>query len=317
MQRMVRELNRSGRSAGLPVRMWRQRYLYLMLLPALVVIVLFTYRPVMYWIIAFKDYRPGRNMFTVPWVGLSHFRDFFVDSRDAGYVFRNTIVINVTSLFVNLSAAMIFAILMNEIRRAPLRKIVQTASIFPFFVSWVIAYSFFHAIFSANTGLLNALLIRLGVIDKGINLLGDNRYGMRLIIIANLWKSLGYNAVIFLAAIAGIDQEQYEAAAIDGATRLQKIRYITAPGMYTTLAVLLIMNSGSLLSNGLDMFNQFTVATNKRSLEVFDMYVYTYGLKQGRFAYATAVGIFKTVVSLMMLVICNTTYRKLTDRSIF
>ena len=210
----------SSISAGARRRMrfWQQRYLFLMLLPTLVVVTMFAYKPIINWIIAFRDYQVGFSIFKGSWQGFKYFTEFFRDSADAGHVIKNTLVINIASLFINLSCAMVFAILLNELRSNKVRRIMQSFSIFPFFVSWVITYSFCRVFFNAGSGLVNALLINMGVIRKGINILGDPRHSYALIIGANLWKSLGYNSVIFLATIAGIDQEQYEAADIDGAT---------------------------------------------------------------------------------------------------
>jgi putative aldouronate transport system permease protein len=295
----------------------RQRYLLLMLLPTLIIITIFVYKPVLYWVIAFKDYQVGKSVFEGDWIGFSQFREFLIDSGEAFPVFRNTLLINISSLFINLLGAMTFSILLNEIRMKQAKSLIQTLSLFPFFVSWVITYSFFQVFFSINTGLINTVLVKYGIIQEGINILGDPKYSLLLMIMANLWKSLGYNAVIFLATIAGIDQEQYESANIDGAGRLDKIRYITIPSMYGTLSVLLILNSGWILNSNFEQFYQFTNPTNLPTMEVFDMFVYRYGLKLARFSYATAVGIFKTVISLIMIIIANTAYRKLSDRSIF
>ena len=288
-----------------------------MLLPTVVVVLLFVYKPISYWIIAFTDYRLGQGVFDGAWNHFEAFKEFFVDSSEAGRIFKNTLLINLLSLFINLFSAMIFAILLNEIRLKLAKSLVQTFSLLPFFVSWVITYSFFQTFFSANRGLVNVLLVNLGLIPEGINLLGDPQYSVLLMVIANLWKSLGYNAVIFLATIAGIDQEQYEAADIDGAGKFAKIRYITIPSLAGTLAVLLVLNSGWILNSNFDQFYQFTNPTNLPTMEVFDMYVYRFGMKLGRYPYATAVGICKTVVSLIMLWIANKFYKKALGESVF
>ena len=302
---------------GFISKLWQQKLLYLMLLPTLLAVVLFAYRPLMYWIIAFKNYRPGQNMFACEWVGLQYFEEFFQNGMDALYVIRNTLVINLCSLVINLTCAMAFAILINEIRSRNLRKTIQTVSIFPFFVSWVITYSFCRVFFNVNSGLFNAILKGLGLIDKGLNILGSPNYAWQLIIGSNLWKSLGYNSVIFLSTIAGIDLEQYEAADIDGATRMQKIFYITVPCLTGTLAVLLVLNSGWVLNSNFEQFYQFSNATNLDRTDVFDTYVYRFGLKNGRLSYATAVGVFKSMVSLIILFITNRVNKKLTGSSVF
>lgn len=298
-------------------RLWRQKLLYMMLLPTIAAVAIFAYKPLMYWIVAFKDYRAGRNMFTCDWVGFRYFREFFQNGSDAANIIRNTLVINLSSLVINLTCAMVFAIVLNEIRNERFRKTIQTVSIFPFFISWVITYSFCRVFFNANSGLFNALLIKAGLIKKGLNILGSPKYGWGLLIGANLWKSLGYNSVIFLATIAGIDQEQYEAADIDGATRMQKILYITVPCLAGTLAVLLVLNSGWIFNSNFEQFYQFSTPTNIDTTDVFDTYVYRFGLKNGRLSYATAVGVFKSIVSIVILFITNAANKKLTGSSVF
>jgi len=308
----------SGAKAGtLQRRLYDQRYLFLMLLPTIIMVILFVYKPVAYWVIAFTDYRVGQGSFEGAWNHFESFKEFFIDSAEAGRVFQNTLVINLSSLFINMISAMIFAILLNEIRFRFAKSLVQTFSLLPFFVSWVITYSFFQTFFSTNTGLVNVLFMRIGLISEGGNLLGDSKNSYLLMIIANLWKSLGYNSVIFLATIAGIDQDQYEAAEIDGASRLGKIWYITVPGLANTLAVLIVLNSGWILSTNFDQFYQFTNPTNITTMEVFDMYVYRFGMKLGRYSYATAVGVCKTVIGLIMLWIANKAYKKMIGTSIF
>jgi putative aldouronate transport system permease protein len=288
-----------------------------MLLPTLVIVGLFTYRPVAYWVIGFTDYNVGRSPFSGKWNNFREFIAFFKSSQDAGRIISNTLSINICSLFASLIGAMAFAILLNEIRNRKLKSFVQTLSLLPYFVSWVITYSFFQAFFSYNSGLVNALLVKAGILSEGINLLGSPKYGLVLMVTANVWKSLGYNAVIFLATISGIDQEQYESAEIDGAGRWAKIRHITIPSLTGTLAVLLILNSGWIFNSNMDQFYQFTNPANLPTIEVFDMYVYRYGLKLMRFSYATAVGVCKTIVSLALLVMTNWIYRRLAAKSIF
>jgi putative aldouronate transport system permease protein len=294
-----------------------QRYLLLMLLPTLAVLTIFTYRPITGWVIAFTDYRIGQNIWEGNWVGLRHFREVFLDGMNAMFVFRNTLVINLLSISITLTCAMLFSILINEIRLRKVKSVVQTFSLLPYFISWVITYALFQTFFSANTGLANAFLVQHGVLERGINLLGAPEHAWTLMTSAYLWKMVGYNMVIFLATIAGIDQELYEAASIDGAGRYMKIRYITLPYMSGTLAVLLVLNSGWIFSNNFSQFYQFTTPTNRPMMEVFDTYIYRFGLGMGRFSYASVVSIFRTSISFIMLLIANFAYRKLADRTIF
>lgn len=293
------------------VRFKQQYQLYLMLLPALVFAAVFCYTPLSGWIMAFTDYQLGQDMFHARWTGFTQFSSFFSGANDALYTVRNTLVINLLSLFVGLFIACAFAILLNEVRLKGFRKIVQTTSFFPYFVSWVIAYMIFNSFFAVKSGVVNQLLVGSGAIGQGINFLGDPKYSWGMILFVNIWKSLGYNSVIFLAALAGIDQEQYEAAEIDGASRFQRINHITIPELTPTLVVLLIMNSGWIFASNLEEFYLFCNDSNYSMMEVLDIYIYNYGLKYLNFSYATAVGIVKTIASIAMFLIVNATAKKL------
>ena len=196
-------------------------------------------------------------------------------------------------------------------------KAVQTVTFFPYFVSAVIAYAIFNGLLSVNSGAINMALVKAGVIKRGINILGDAKYSWPLMIFVNLWKFTGYNCVLFMAAAAGIPMDQYESAEIDGANRFQKAIYITLPSLLPTAAVLLIMNSGWILNSSLDMFMVFQNTTNMETMEVLDMYIYKYGLKLMDYSYATAAGIAKTAVSLLLLVIVNKSVKKLSGTGIF
>lgn len=288
-----------------------------MLLPAFACIFVFHYVPLAGWIIAFKNYNVGSSLLEAEWIGLSQFKTFFLETSDFVYIIRNTLVMNVLTLIVTLSSSFCFAILINELPSRRTARVVQTVSFFPFFVSWVITYSIIHALFSASTGAINVALIRLGIIEKGLDVLGGERYAWPLIVAMNGWKSLGYGSVIFLAAIAGIPREQFEAAEIDGAGRFGRIWHVTVPNMMPTLVVLLILNSGWILSSDFSQYFLFTNPTNWERMEVFDMYVYKFGLKLLNYPYATAVGIVKTVVSLFILLNVNLISRKVHGRAIF
>lgn len=293
-----------------------QHRLYIMMIPMLTAVILFCYIPLGGWAMAFTDYQLGGSMFGGEFIGFKQFAYFFTQAVDSSYVIRNTLVINLSSLAINLITACAFAILLNEVRTSSLRRIVQSFSFFPFFVSWVITYSIFNSFLSMQTGVINVLLQDLGFIDKGINFLSDAKYSWGVILFVNFWKSIGYNSVIFLAAISGIDQEQYEAASIDGASHMQKIRHITLPGLMPTLVMLLIMNSGWIFSSNFEEFNLFSNSVNWQTMEVLDVYVYRYGLKLLDYSYATAVGVIKTIASLIMFFLVNLVAKRINGRSL-
>ena len=295
----------------------KEKYqLYLMLLPAFLLATIFCYVPLLGWVMAFTDYQLGQDMFRAQWTGFQQFTSFFSSAGDAWYTVRNTLVINLLSLFVGLFVACVFAILLNEVQVKVFKKFVQTSSFFPYFVSWVIVYMIFNSFFAVRSGVMNQMLMKIGVVSDGINFLGDPVYSWGMILFVNIWKGLGYNSVIFLAAIAGIDQEQYEAAAIDGASRFQKMIHITIPELTATLVVLLIMNSGWIFASNLEEFYLFCNDSNYTMMEVLDLYIYNYGLKYLNFSYATAVGIIKTIASILMFLLVNFTTKKLKGTAI-
>ncbi|MBO9606564.1 MAG: sugar ABC transporter permease [Paenibacillaceae bacterium] len=299
-----------------PRRWYRYRYLYAMALPAVVLVFLFNYVVLAGWIIAFKNYRAGMTLWSAKWVGLKNFNDFFLRSDDYIFLLRNTLVMNLGALFVGLFSAFVFAILLNEIRHRFFAKLVQTTTFFPFFISWVIIYAFMNSLFAPSTGAVNELLAGWGWISDPINLLGDKKFSWTLMIGLETWKGLGYNSVIFLAAIAGIPAEQYEAAEVDGAGRFWKIVHVTVPNMMPTLVVLLILNSGWILNSNFDQYFLFTNATNWESMQVLEMYIYRYGLQLLNYPFATAVGIMKSVVSILLVIGVNALSKRVNGQSI-
>ena len=298
-------------------RIRRQKWVLLMLLPLLVLTIIFSYVPLVGWVMAFTDYHIGAPLFGNAWTGLTQFVRLGSYSDDLLRLLRNTVVINFVSVFNNLFCALVLTLLLREVKWRFGAKAVQTVTFFPYFVSAVIAYAIFNGLLSVNSGAINMALVKAGVIKRGINILGDAKYSWPLMIFVNLWKFTGYNCVLFMAAAAGIPMDQYESAEIDGASRFQKAIYITLPSLLPTAAVLLIMNSGWILNSSLDMFMVFQNTTNLETMEVLDMYIYKYGLKRMDYSYATAAGIAKTAVSLLLLVIVNKSVKKLSGTGIF
>ena len=294
----------------------RQKWLLLMMTPAFLCILLFNYLPLSGWYIAFSEYKLGGSLFGGEFVGLKYFAKIFQESSDLVYLIRNTLVMNGVTLILNLLVALILAILLKEATWKRGAKITQTVSFFPYFVSWVIGYSIVWSLLAVNSGAINQFLVRVGILEKGLNILGDPKYSWQLIILLNLWKSTGYNTIIFLSAISGISSEEYEAAALDGAGRWQQIRYVTLPNLLPTVSVLLIMNAGWILSSNLEQFFIFSNPTNWSRMEVLDMYIYKFGLKMLDFPYATAMGIIKTIVSIMLLLFVNWLTKRMNENSV-
>ena len=212
---------------------------------------------------------------------------------------------------------MIFAIFLTEMRGRKYKKFVQTATTLPHFISWVILYSLVFALLNVNNGVINTLLIKMGLIDEGINYLASDRHVYLSMTIYGQWKELGWSAIIYLAAIAGIDKELYEAAMVDGANRWRKIWHITVPGMLETYFVLLIMGLGNFLNTGFENYFVFQNAMNKSKIQVLDLYVYNIGITGGQISYATAIGMMKSVVALVLIVIANSISKTVRGNSIF
>ena len=294
----------------------RQKWLLLMMTPAFLCILLFNYLPLSGWYIAFSEYKLGGSLFGGEFVGLKYFAKIFQESSDLVYLIRNTLVMNGVTLILNLLVALILAILLKEATWKRGAKITQTVSFFPYFVSWVIGYSIVWSLLAVNSGAINQFLVRVGILEKGLNILGDPKYSWQLIILLNMWKSTGYNTIIFLSAISGISSEEYEAAALDGTGRWQQIRYVTLPNLLPTVSVLLIMNAGWILSSNLEQFFIFSNPTNWSRMEVLDMYIYKFGLKMLDFPYATAMGIIKTIVSIMLLLFVNWLTKRMNENSV-
>ena len=292
-----------------------QKYLFLMLLPGFFIVAIFSYGPLFGWIMAFTNYNLGDSLFAGKWVGLKYFKEFFIDTGDAMHVIKNTICINMLSIFIGLFFACSFAIMLNEIVNRRFKKIVQTASFFPFFISWPIVFIIFYTFFS-YTGVMNDFLTKMGFIKDGINFFGEEIFSWPLIVFVNLWKYFGYNTVIFLSSLSSIPSEQYESADIDGANRWQKIVHITIPSLIPTMMVLLLLNLGWIFSSNFEQYFLFTNSANIQTMEVFDMYIYKFGLKLGDYSYATAVSIVKTIASITVLVSANQISKKLNGKSI-
>ena len=316
MERVMPATSPAQDKKKLLLKLNRQKWLLLMLLPAFICTIFFNYLPLSGWYIAFSEYKLGGGIFDGEFVGLKYFLKIIEESSDLGYLIRNTLVMNGVSIFQNIFVALVLAILLKEIRWKKGGKIVQTVTFFPYFVSWVISYAIVWSLLAVNSGAINQVLKANGIIQKGLNVLGDPKHSWTLVILLNLWKNTGYNTVIFLSAISGISTEQYEAAALDGANRFQKIRYITLPNLLPTAAVLLIMNAGWVLNSSLEMMFIYNNATNWSRMETLDMYIYKFGLSMLDFPYATAMTIIKTLVSILLLLFVNWVTKRLTKTSV-
>lgn len=287
----------------------KHRMFYLFLLPAVVMVFLFSYMPFWGILIAFKDFKMARGIMGSEWVGLEHFRKLFADPNFYR-VLKNTLIIGITTLLTTFPVTIIFTILVNEILNTKFKKVVQTVTYLPHFLSWVVVGTFAYQILSPSSGIVNTILVNLGILDKSVYFMAQPKMFVPIYLIVNLWKETGYSIVVYLAVISGIDTEQYEAVSIDGANRFQKILYVTLPAMLPTICVMLILNIGTIITVGFDpIFNLYNDATYQTA-DVISTFVYRKGMVDAQFDYSTAVGLFQNVVSLTLVLLSNWFARK-------
>ncbi|WP_083676152.1 ABC transporter permease subunit [Paenibacillus sp. FSL H8-0548] len=276
-----------------------------MIFPALIFIFIFNYIPMYGVLMAFQDYSLFKGFFGSPWAGFKHFEMFF-NSPDFYRVIRNTIVISLLKLVINFPAPILLALMLNEVRNMAFKKIIQTISYLPHFLSWVIVSGFTISILSVDNGSLNIMLQSLGFIDKPINFLSLPEYFWGIIITTNLWKEIGFATIVYLAAIAGVNPSLYEAASIDGASKFKQIFLITLPSITPVIVIFLILNIGSLLNAGFDDLLLLGRSPMLRDVaDVIDTYAYRIGIINNRFSYAAAVGLFKAIISVGLLTMAN------------
>lgn len=296
-----------------------QLELMTMLWPAIIMIVIFDFIPMSGLLMAFKDYDPisgFKGIFTSQW---NNFENFMMIFRHFEFwpMVRNTLGINLLGSLVGIPVTLIFALLLNEIQNAKFKSFVQTVTYLPHFLSWVIFGGLFITLLNPDGGIVNFLLLKLGLIDEAILFLGEPKYFWGIAIGTNLLKEIGWGAILYLAAMAGIDQSLYEAAAIDGASRLKRMLHITLPGILPTFMILVIFAISGMLNNN---FSQIYVLQNSLNLptsQVIDTYVYRTGLGQFQFASATAIGLMKSVFALALLLGANYLSKKLTKSGLF
>lgn len=287
----------------------KHRMFYLFLLPAVVMVFLFSYMPFWGILIAFKDFKMARGIMGSEWVGLAHFRKLFSDPNFYR-VLKNTLIIGISTLLTTFPVTIIFTILVNEILNTKFKKVVQTVTYLPHFLSWVVVGTFAYQILSPSSGIVNTILVNLGILDKSVYFMAQPNMFVPIYLIVNLWKETGYSIVVYLAVISGIDTEQYEAVSIDGANRFQKILYVTLPAMLPTICVMLILNIGTIITVGFDpIFNLYNDATYQTA-DVISTFVYRKGMVDAQFDYSTAVGLFQNVVSLTLVLLSNWFARK-------
>lgn len=295
----LRGRHRSGRRFK-----WdRYKYYYLLLLPAAVYFILFQYVPMFGIVLAFKEYRIMDGILASPWSGLKWFERLFA-ARDFWIALRNTFIISIYKLLFVFPVPIVLALLLNEIWHVRFKRWIQTIIYFPHFVSWVILSGILYTLFSPSTGIL-------GLLGMNSSPLMQPDTFRSMLVATEIWKEAGWGTVIYLAAIAGINPELYEAAKIDGASRLQEMTRITLPSIGGTIAILLILKMGHILNAGFDQVFVLYHALVYQVADILDTYVYRIGLSMGRFPLAAAAGLFKSVVSLILILLTNAIVKRL------
>ncbi len=285
----------------------RHKWLYLLIFPGFIYFIIFKYVPMLGAIIAFQQFSPVTGFLKSPFVGLYHFKNLFI-GPDFLRLLTNTLGISILSLVFFFPAPIILALLLNEIRSKVFERISQTLIYVPHFISYVIVATLSYQLLNINDGAINILI--QSVFGKTVDVLAGPQYFKGLIVGQNIWKETGYGTIIFLAALSGVDMELYEAAKVDGAGRMRLMWHVTLPAIRGTIVIMLILKVGSVLNTGYEQIFLMQNSLNIRAADVFDTYVYTRGIKQGQYSYATAVGLFKTVVSMILVLGSNKLAKK-------
>lgn len=291
------------------------KWLYLFLIPGVTWYFVFCYRPMYGILIAFMDYDIVSGVMGSKWVGIKHFLDFFRDYNFKS-IMTNTIGISLLKLFFGFPAPILFALLLNEIKSNKFKRISQTISYLPYFVSWVVVAGIWYELFSMDGGVINTILVNLGFVEEQVHWFGRPEYFWGLVTVSDIWKNIGWNAIIYLAALSGIDPELYESSVLDGANRFQQTIYITLPCIRSTISVLFIFAVGNIMNAGFDqVYVMQNPAVNDRA-QIIDTYVMLNGILGANYSVSTAVGLFKSVVGLAFLFITNKVIKALGQEGI-
>ena len=286
-----------------------------MIWPGLILCFIFCYIPMYGIIIAFQDYGIMSSVTGAPWVGLKYFQEFLTDPA-LGNVVRNTLALNGLALLFSFPAPILLALFLNELRNLTFKKTVQTISYLPHFLSWVIFGGIVLEMLMP-TGVVSVALYQLGITSEPVNIMAKGEYFYAVYTVISIIKSVGFGSILYVAAIAGVDQELYEAAIIDGCGRFQKMWYVTVPCISGTIVIMLIFQISSILNTGYEQIILLQNSLNLAFSETLDTYVYKVGIAQSRYSYAAAVGLLKSILSVLLMLTANQTSKKLLDRGLF
>ena len=294
-------------------KIWADRYMYLMSLPVVIYFAIFKYLPMAWLRTAFYDFKILKGFEGSKFVGFDNFR-LFMNNPDFFKILYNTFILSMYDLIFVFTAPIIFALLINEISKTKFKRVIQTVSYLPHFLSMVVVTSMITTFLSPSIGVVNGVIKALG--GDGIHFLGQAKYFRTIMVSSGIWQGLGWGSIIYLSALSGIDMEQYEAAVVDGANRFQQIFHITLPGISNTIIIMLILQIGNLLSVGFEKVYLLQNAQNMAVSEVLSTYVYKMGIQNNNYSLATAVGLFNAVISLILVLGANGFSRKYSDTSL-
>lgn len=299
---------------SLKTRLWKDRYVYLMLAPVIVYFLLFKYWPMLWMSISFYDYKFIKGFAGSKFVGLKHYINFFT-GLDFWNLIRNTVMINVYVLLFVFPIPIVFALLLNELRRLRYKRLVQTVSYLPYFISTTVLVSMIITFLSPTVGTLNAILKQFT--GSTIYFLGSPKYFRSIYVLSSIWQGTGWNAIVYLSALTSIDAALYEAAIVDGAGRLRQTWHVTLPGIRNTIMILLILQIGRMMNVGFEKVYLLQNPLNTSVSEVITTYVYKQGIVNANASYSTAVGIFNSVISFALILMSNTVSRKFSEVSLW
>lgn len=305
---------RSTKRLRMVRRLKKHYWFYLMMLPGLLFFIVYKYMPMWGILISFQDYQPFLGMLGSKWVGVKHYATFFQDET-FWMLFRNTFILATYNIVFFFPLPIIISLMLNEVRKESYKRIVQTLIYIPHFVSWVVVAGISFLFLSSQGGIFNSLLESAG--REPINFLLSKEWFRTVITSQVMWKETGWGTIIFLAALAGVDPGLYEAAKIDGASRWRQMWHITLPAIRSTIIILLILRLGHFMDTGFEQIFLMVNAMNREVGEVFDTYVYSMGISQGKLSYSTAVGVFKSTVGLVLVVGSNWLSKKFGEDGIY
>ncbi len=303
------------------IKAWERSFrkywqLYLLLIPVIAYFLIFKYTPMVGVQIAFRNYKFSKGIWNSKWIGLEHFERFFSSSQSLDIIL-NTFVLSLLSLLFCFPLPIILALIINELRSRHAKKVLETITYAPHFISTIVVVGMLTAMCSPSTGIIHHLLVSAGILKGGEYLMASSQYFRLMYIVSDIWKDCGWNAIIFISALAAIDPTLYEAATVDGASRFKQLIHVTFPGILPTVIIMLILESGKVLNVGFEKAYAMQTDLNLSVSEVISTYTYKIGLERFEYDYATAIGLFNSVVSFTLLIIINSLSKRVSQTSLW